>query len=1385
MKLYITSFLLLFVCTYVGASDYTKFYIVTSPDSPCPVAATEGDLCLTIQQYATNHSLYSSLNMVVLELQPGNHSLDSELTMSNIESFVMRGDGAAATTIHCGDRFYAGLHFESVREVQISGITFVGCRQNRFNGSSNFVMMNSSFLTLTSTGTQLSLSHSTNVTIVMTSFLNADNIPIHVRFLSLFKCSALVQHCMFSNNMGSGAISISRSTVTFNQSTFEDNSNSQGNRRGGAIYASSSTIAVVDSTFRNNSASLAGAILIDSGKETSVLTIENSNFTDNTARSGSFPGGGGAVYIDGHLGILGSSFISNRGYSAGAVHVRGTNKSVSILQNNFINNTAHSNGGALYVYNREDFLETVMISDNKFINNTAAEYGGALFTLFLYDVDESNISLTANSFIDNKAGIGGGAIFCESEGFLAHENSLQLTENTFIHNTALYCGALYVDRNLYANVTVTKSRFTCNRAMGESGGVICVGSDIISILDSSFSHNSAIEDAGVLYVNSTFSDVTIQGSHFEENRAGGNGGVLHYAMSCGVRVNVNQSSFIANQAIGDGGVMYLTSPHCHSKVSVYESAFGDNHADDRGGVISIIGGSLEINKTNTYNNTADVGNDLRTCSTDVKVSGDEYSLTDVFTGCKYYDGLSNITNPPYDSNTMSNSSLLSDDCTNLPLMMNTSDATSSSHYYISPHGHHCPENFTADFCLTLRQYTSNPSHSSSNAVLEFESGNHFLFESIFTLKHHSFTMKGDSTTITCRGSAFGNFLGFYKLHEVHISGLTFIDCGEIVVDSVDNFILKNCNFQSNNKPLYISFTPNASIVASTFSSLSKQCCHDVTVSVYKSSILVKQSVFSSNQAGGLHSRLSTVTIDQSIFVHNNSTGGGGAIRAINKEGETLTVLNSNFSDNSASFVAFSRNGGAIDVRGSIRIHGSNFEMNKGSNGGAVFINVTSTNGSVKITESNFINNSASLYGGAVHVIGTEVSVLINRSSFVSNRGGGVYVDGRYNTVLVHQSVFTKNNRTLFSRAGALYVGTHGSLFLNQSKFISNTNSRAVFIRLGNTTRIHNSSFINNTGGAMHFSGSFKNLNNSMLIDDSVFSHNSAGDCAVLDAGSAGSTHIIASTFVYNRADSRGGAVCGKDTNIMLSNFSHNSAERGGVFSGYGGTVAILESNFNNNTAADDGGVLSDTILPSEYTIALSSFTNNRAGGNGGVIYTSGLLGGRVTFRETTIKESTFINNHANNSGGVIAIKYSTLKMNESSIYNNTAFVGEAISACYSNISLFDTEVFITPSKWPFQDCLYYQESAPLDESTTTAIPIHTTTELSDIVTSTGSSATVSTTSPSALTTSEGTATTLSDTPTIITTSESNGSRERKPCTTSLIVVTLSLFTMAACTAMIR
>ena len=763
MKLYIASFLLMFLCTYVGASDHTKFYIVTSPDSPCPApapgAANGGELCLTVQQYATNHSLYSSLNMVVLELQPGNHSLDSELTMSNIESFVMTGDDTAATTINCGDQFYAGLHFESVREVQISGITFVGCRQNRFNGSSNFVMMNSSFLTMTSTGTQLSLSHSTNVTIIMTSFLNADNIiiPIHndMFFLSLFKCSALVQHCVFSNNMGSGAISISRSTVTFNQSTFEDNSNSQGNHRGGAIYASSSTIAVVSSTFRNNSASLAGAIFIDSGsgKETSVLTIKNSNFTDNTARGSSFPNGGGAVHIDGHLRIIGSNFISNRGYSAGAVYIRGTNKSVSILQNNFTNNTAHSSGGALYVFSREDFVETVMISDNKFINNTAAEYGGALFTLFLFNVDESNISLTANSFINNKAGIGGGAVFCESEGLFAHKNSLQLAENTFSHNTALYCGALYAVRNLYDSVTVTKSRFTCNRAKGESGGVICVGSDIVSILDSFFSHNSAIGDAGVLYVNSSFSDVTIQGSHFEGNRAGGNGGVLHYAMSCGNRVNVNQSSFIANQVIGDGGVMYLTS-RCHSKVSVYESVFGDNHADDRGGVISIVRGSLEINKTNTYNNTADVGNDLRTCSTDVKVSGDEYSLTDVFTGCKYYDGRSNVTNPPHDSNVMSNSSLLSDDCTNLPLMVNTSDTTSSSHYYISLHGRHCPENFTAEFCLTLRQYTFNPSRSFSNVVLEFESGNHALFERIFALKHHSFTMKGDNTTITCRGSAY-------------------------------------------------------------------------------------------------------------------------------------------------------------------------------------------------------------------------------------------------------------------------------------------------------------------------------------------------------------------------------------------------------------------------------------------------------------------------------------------------------------------------------------------------------------------------------------------------------------------------------------------------------
>ena len=75
---------------------WRQFYIAPSPDL-CPGgedAAINGH-CLTIEQFAASADLTLSCN-VILELVPGNHTLESELFIAeDITDFVMRSTNAS------------------------------------------------------------------------------------------------------------------------------------------------------------------------------------------------------------------------------------------------------------------------------------------------------------------------------------------------------------------------------------------------------------------------------------------------------------------------------------------------------------------------------------------------------------------------------------------------------------------------------------------------------------------------------------------------------------------------------------------------------------------------------------------------------------------------------------------------------------------------------------------------------------------------------------------------------------------------------------------------------------------------------------------------------------------------------------------------------------------------------------------------------------------------------------------------------------------------------------------------------------------------------------------------------------------------------------------
>ena len=121
---------------------------------------------ITLQQFVerfTNDN-YHSLANITLELDSGEHSVDSTLSIFNITLFTMSSD-AAATTIICSQPGVR-LQLHSIQEVVISG---TGCKEIEISFVNQFRFENSSFQY--SPNGSLILNHAANATVTGSSFL--------------------------------------------------------------------------------------------------------------------------------------------------------------------------------------------------------------------------------------------------------------------------------------------------------------------------------------------------------------------------------------------------------------------------------------------------------------------------------------------------------------------------------------------------------------------------------------------------------------------------------------------------------------------------------------------------------------------------------------------------------------------------------------------------------------------------------------------------------------------------------------------------------------------------------------------------------------------------------------------------------------------------------------------------------------------------------------------------------------------------------------------------------------------------------------------------------------------------------------------------------------
>ena len=131
---------------------------------------------------------------------------------------------------------------------------------------------------------------------------------------------------------------------------------------------------------------------------------------------------------------------------------------------------------------------------------------------------------------------------------------------------------------------------------------------------------------------------------------------------------------------------------------------------------------------------------------------------------------------------------------------------------------------------------------------------------------------------------------------------------------------------------------------------------------------------------------------------------------------TLTVINSAFTNNRAT-----REGGAIYAYDStLRISGSSFSENSSREGGAIFNMDLAPwgNPSLSISNSTFVNNTATGYGGAINQ--SKGSIVISKSAFGSNSAnyGAALYGGLSSETTISNSTFYLNTAEI--NGGALY-----------------------------------------------------------------------------------------------------------------------------------------------------------------------------------------------------------------------------------------------------------------------------------------------------------------------------------------------------------------------------
>ena len=428
--------------------------------------------------------------------------------------------------------------------------------------------------------------------------------------------------------------------------------------------------------------------------------------------------------------------------------------------------------------------------------------------------------------------------------------------------------------------------------------------------------------------------------------------------------------------------------------------------------------------------------------------------------------------------------------------------------------------------------------------------------------------------------------------------------------------------------------------------------------------------------------VNTLTVSGSTFKENGGLYGAG----IFVWGSDFTVSDCVFDKNTASgkgnMTPNNNNGAAIEVTDTNKaiagiITGSKFTNNKAQYGGAIDI----CEGNIKITDSEFVNNSADVEGGAIDIntVNGNPEVSISDSKFINNSAsyGGAIVNVK--DLTVRNTEFVNNTPDAIFN----YVGFGGNLDLGIENFTDLQNA----IGLVTGTLTLNQNVVMTDDEAANFVNGVV-INKNIRIDGKGHTIDAKNLGRIFSIGEGFTVTLTNATLINGKADN-GGAIY-NDGSLTLSDvkLSDNAADSygGAVFNN--GHLVVSDSVFDSNdivnrgsASVDYGGAAIYNWKEGTLKVTNSNFTNNIKNYKNG----DNLVGAITTIGNATVSGSNFVNN-SGRWGGAISATGAELRKNSSTLtVSNTIFK--------DNSALYAGAVYIWGSNYNIADCVFDNNTA--------------------------------------------------------------------------------------------